>query len=114
MACHVYDPIYCKLLTIAICDMQSKNTEAQRLMWTNLTGTMLKHGFPKPNLKGFMIDNAQANWNAIIIVYGLRDPSNKMVDKECTCLFHWNHSLNKHTKQLIRPKLQDEHKALCH
>jgi hypothetical protein len=37
-----------------------------------------------------------------------------MVDKEHTYLFHWNHSLDKHTKQLIKPKLQDEHKALCH
>jgi len=26
-----------------------------------LNETMLKHGFPKLNFKGFMIDNAQAN-----------------------------------------------------
>jgi hypothetical protein len=37
-----------------------------------------------------------------------------MVDKECTYLFHWSHSLDKHTKQLIRPNVQDEHKAFCH
>jgi hypothetical protein len=37
-----------------------------------------------------------------------------MVDKEHTCLFHWAQSFDKHTKQLIRPKLQDEHKAFCH
>ncbi len=37
-----------------------------------------------------------------------------MVDKECTCLFHWIQSLDKHTKQLIRPMLQDEHKVFCH
>ncbi len=48
------------------------------------------------------------------IVYGSGDPFVKMVDKECTCLFHWTQSLDKHTKQLITPKLQDEHKALCH
>jgi hypothetical protein len=48
------------------------------------------------------------------IVYGSGDPSIKMVDKERTCLFHWTQSLDKHTKQLIRPELQDEHKALCH
>jgi hypothetical protein len=36
------------------------------------------------------------------------------MDKECTCLFHWSHSLDKHTKQLIKLELQDEHKALCH
>jgi hypothetical protein len=37
-----------------------------------------------------------------------------MVDKEHIRLFHWSHSINKHTKQLIWPKLQDEHKVFCH
>ncbi len=68
---------------------------------------MLKHGFPKPNFKGFMVDSAQANYNAIKIVYGYGDVSVKMVDKECTCLFHWIQLLNRHTKKLIKPKLQD-------
>jgi hypothetical protein len=36
--------------------------------------TMLKHGFPKPNFKGFMADNAQANLNAIKIVLWLWGP----------------------------------------
>jgi hypothetical protein len=75
---------------------------------------MLKHEFPKPSFKGIMVDNTQANWNVVIIVYGYGDPFIKMVDKERTYLFHWNHSLNKHTTQLIRPDLQDEHKAFCH
>ncbi len=61
-----------------------------------------------------MIDNTQTNWNVVRIVYGSRDPSIMMVDKEHTYLFHWNHSLDKCTKQLFKPKLQDEHKALCH
>jgi hypothetical protein len=71
-------------------------------MWIELNEMMLKHRFPKLNFKGFMIDNAQANWNAIIIVYGSRDPYVKVVDKECTYLFHWTYSLDKHTKQLIK------------
>jgi hypothetical protein len=29
MACHVYDLAYCKVMTIAICDMQSKDTKVQ-------------------------------------------------------------------------------------
>ncbi len=37
-----------------------------------------------------------------------------MVDKECTCLFHWSYSFNKHTKKLIRLELQYEHKTFCH
>jgi hypothetical protein len=50
----------------------------------------------------------------IKIVYGSRDPFVRMVDKERTCLFHWTQSFDKHTKQLIRLELQDEHKVLCH
>jgi hypothetical protein len=75
---------------------------------------MLKHGFPKPNFKGFMADNAQANWNIVRIVYGYGDVFVKIVDKKHTCLFHWSHSFDKHTKQLIKLDSQDEHKALCH
>jgi len=114
MACHVYDLLYCKGLTIVVCDMQFEDTETQQLMWTKLNQTMLKYMFPKSNFQGFMVDNAQANWNVVIIVYGLGDPFIRMVDKEHICLFHWIQSFDKHTKQLIRPKLQDEHKVLCH
>jgi hypothetical protein len=75
-------------MTIVVYDMQSKDTKVQWLMWTKLNETMLKHGFPKLNFKGFMDDSAQANWNTIKIVYGSKDPFIKMVDKEYTCLFH--------------------------
>jgi hypothetical protein len=95
---HVYNPAYCKVVTITICDMQSKDTKAQQVMWTKLNDTMLKCMFLKENFKGFMVDNAQANWNAIIIVYGSRDPSMRMVDKECTYLLHWIQSLDRRTK----------------
>jgi hypothetical protein len=88
MACHVYNLVYCKVLIIVVCDMQSKDIKAQRLMWTKLNETMLKHGFLKSNFKGFIIDISQTNWNIITIVYGFRDPSVGMVDKECTYLFH--------------------------
>jgi hypothetical protein len=29
MACHVYNPASCKVMTITICDMQSEDTKAQ-------------------------------------------------------------------------------------
>jgi hypothetical protein len=61
-----------------------------------------------------MVNNTQAKWNVVKIVYCSGDPFVKMVDKECTCLFHQTQSLNKHTKQLIKPKLQDEHRVFCH
>jgi len=83
--------------------MQFEDIEIQQLMWTKLNETMLKHGFWKPNFKGFMADIAQTNWNVVRIVYGSKDPFVRMVDKECTCSFNWSHSFDKHTKQLIRP-----------
>ncbi len=58
MAYHVYNLAYCQVMTIAICDMQFKDTKAQQIMWTKLNETILKHGFPKPNFKGFMADSA--------------------------------------------------------
>jgi hypothetical protein len=102
MACHVYDFVYYKVLTILVCDMQFEDIKTQRFMWTKLIEMMLKHRFPKPNFKEFMVDNAQANWNVIKIVYGLRDPYVRMVDKEHTYLFHWIESFNKHTEQMIK------------
>jgi hypothetical protein len=36
-----------------------------------------------------MMDNAQANWNDVRIMYGFGDAPLKMVDNEKTCLFHW-------------------------
>jgi hypothetical protein len=75
---------------------------------------MLKHGFAKMNFKGFMADNTHANWNVVKIVYGFGDPFIKMVDKECTYLFHWTQLLDRHTKQLIKLDLQDQHNVLCH
>jgi hypothetical protein len=46
---------------MVVCDMQFEDTKAQQVMWTNLNETMLKHEFPKPNFKGFMVDSAQVN-----------------------------------------------------
>jgi len=83
-------------------------------MWTKLNDTMQKHDFPKPNFKGFMVDSAQANWNTIKIVYGLGDTFVRMIDKRMHMLFHWSQSLDKHIKQLIKPKFQDQHIFLHH
>jgi hypothetical protein len=51
-------------------------------MWRNLNKVMANNGVPNPNFKGFMIDNAHANWNAIQIVYGNGNESEPMVDKK--------------------------------
>jgi hypothetical protein len=65
LACHVYDCFYYKVMTITICDMQYEDLEVQWVMWQNLNKVMANNGVPNPNFKGFMVDNAQANWNTI-------------------------------------------------
>jgi hypothetical protein len=68
--------------------MQSESTKVECVMWTKLNHVMLKFGFTNPNFKGFMANNAHANWNVVSIMYNSRDASMKMVDKEQTYLFH--------------------------
>jgi hypothetical protein len=113
MACHVYDSTYCRVMTIAVCDMQSEDAAAQSVLWKNLNAVLTRHGIPEPKFKGFMADSAQANWNAIRVIYGSGDAAIPMKDQERTCLFHWTQSLEKHTKADIRADLQDQHRLLC-
>jgi hypothetical protein len=113
MACHVYDSTYCRVMTIAVCDMQSEDAAAQSVLWKNLNAVLARHGIPEPKFKGFMADSAQANWNAIRVIYGSGDAAIPMKDQERTCLFHWTQSLEKHTKADIRADLQDQHRLLC-
>jgi len=83
-----FNLVYCKVTSIAIYDMQSKDIEAQCILWRKLNATILKKGVANPNFIGFMADNAQANWNVVCIVYGIRDPIVKLIDNEHTCFFH--------------------------
>jgi hypothetical protein len=61
MACHVYDSTYYRLMTIAVCNMQSEDTTAQSVLWKNFNVVLTRHGVPEPKFKGFMADSAQAN-----------------------------------------------------
>jgi hypothetical protein len=47
-------------------------------------------------------------------MYNFGDPNEPMVDKECTCYFHWTQSMDRHTKQQIKSKLHKQHKTLCY
>jgi len=89
MVCHVYDPIYCKVMIIMICDMWSKDVKTQCIMWSKLNTLVRKKRLGMPIFKGFMVDGAQANLNGIHIVYGMGNPTMKMVDKGWTFFFHW-------------------------
>ena len=61
MACHVYDAEYKRMMTIAMCDMQSEDTEVQVQFWRSMNAVMHRHGVTNPNFKGFMADSAMAN-----------------------------------------------------
>jgi hypothetical protein len=59
-----------------------------------------------------MADNAQANWNAIRVIYKSEDAAIPMKDQQRTCLFYWTQLLEKHTKADIRADLQYQHRLL--
>jgi hypothetical protein len=45
MAYHIYDPVdYYKVTTIEVCDMQSKDTKAQCILWRKLNVVVEKKG----------------------------------------------------------------------
>ena len=81
MACHVYDSTYCRVMTIAVCDMQSEDAAAQMILWKNLNVVMARHGVPSPKFKGFMADSAHANWNVVRVIYGSGDATVPMKDQ---------------------------------
>ena len=58
MACHVYDSSYCRVMTIAVCDMQLEDVAAQVVFWKNLNAVAARHNIQRPTFKGFMADNA--------------------------------------------------------
>ena len=113
MACHVYNSSYCRVMTIACFDMQSEDCTAQIVFWQNLNLVLARSGVPKTNFKGFMADSAQANWNAVRVVYGSSNIAEPMENRERTSLFHWTQSMEKHTVADIRRDLQDQHRLLC-
>ena len=106
MACHVYDSHYKKVMTIAICNMQSEDTEVHVQFWRSLNVVMSRHGVENPNFKGFMADSAMANWNVVCIVYGSGSADKVMENRERTCLLHWSNFLHKHTQKHIKQSLQ--------
>jgi len=85
-------------MMIVVCDMQFEDMEAQCILWKKLNAIIEKKGLGMPIFKGFMVDNAQANWNDVHIVYGTRDHVIKMVNKEQTYFFHWTWTFDIHTK----------------
>ena len=113
LGAHVYDPVFCKVMTICACDMMCEMVDAQEQMWLSMVGLLNRHGVKNVNFKGFMADSAQANFNAVRKIFGSGDRSIPMEGKEQTFQFHWSMALDCHTRQLIKPKLQARHIELC-
>jgi hypothetical protein len=45
MACHVYDLVYYKVMTIVVCDMQFKDIEVQCILWRKLSEVVERVGY---------------------------------------------------------------------
>ena len=88
MACYVYDSAYCQVITITVYDTQLKDPTTQTVLWKNLNDVMAKHGIPRPKFKEFMANSAQANWNAIRVIYNSGDATIPIKDQEKMCLFY--------------------------
>jgi hypothetical protein len=67
-------------MTITVYNMQSKDAAAQSVLWKNLNVVVAKHSISKPKFKGFMADSAQANWNAVRVIYKSGDAAISMKD----------------------------------
>lgn len=89
MTCHIYDSTYCHVMTITVCDMQSKDAAAQSVLQKNLNAVLARHGISESKFKGFMVDCAQTNQNVVQVVYESGDVAIPMKDKERICLFHY-------------------------
>jgi len=59
--------VICSLKTLKLYDLMDKYEWNDAEAWVS-----------GPNYKGFMVDNTQANWNVVRIVYGFGDPFVKM------------------------------------
>ena len=99
-------------MVIAICKTKEEDTDTQILFWENLKSVMQREGFPNADFAGFMGDEAGANWSAIRTVFN-GDFKNILEGRERSCLFHWEKSLQKHTKTSVLPHHRAMHIELC-
>jgi hypothetical protein len=62
--------------------------KVQCILWKKFNIVVERKRLGTIAFKGFMENNAQANWNIVRIIYGIGDPTMKMVDKKQTYFFH--------------------------
>ena len=59
----------CELLTIATCEFRIEDIFAYTNFWKMLNHVTQKYGFPKPQFRGFMADEDNANWIVVCTMY---------------------------------------------
>ena len=76
-----------KMQTIAICEMKEEDTTLQVLFWEMMNDVLLKSGSPLTNFRGFMANEASANWQAVRKIFN-NGPNIIMAGRERSCVFH--------------------------
>lgn len=97
----MYDSKYCNLLTIACYDMQFEDDIPQIFFWENLDSTLTKNRVVNVNFKGFIANNAHANWIVNTKIYSEGEPILPVVGCKRTPFFHWSQRLDKVTQKYI-------------
>ena len=57
----MYDSKYCKVLTIAYCNIQYEDGTTQTLLREDLNFPMIENEVSNVNIKGLMVDNGHTN-----------------------------------------------------
>ena len=99
-------------MVIATCESKEEDAESQIIFWRQLNSVMQRLGYPQPEFADFMADKVVANWTAICTVYN-GGPHNVLIRREHSCLFHWEPSLQKHTKKFFLARYRDKHIEMC-
>lgn len=93
-----YHPVLCKLVRLAVMDVEQENSENLTSFWT-LFNEMLQafSGISdyKFNPTGFIADEHHANWTSIRNVFGAA-----VVNRMVSCEFHFKQSVQRHAKYL--------------
>lgn len=71
---------------------------------------MVEHTGKAASFFGFMADEAGANWNAVRRVF---NDGEEMIERERSCLWHWEDNLCVHTQRYIYGPHEDKHREMC-
>jgi hypothetical protein len=87
-------------MTLAMCDMKTKNQLAQSLFWRKLNAKCQEHGVKEVQFVGFIADFAHANW---LVVQEVQNKGKEMTGCERSCQFHFEENLGKWIDDHVAP-----------